>query len=1259
MKRYLLLLISCVMTSICVMAAPNIGGNGTVYLTGFQPGDLAKVLNGETVDGLTGSVEDLKSATKIYFGDDQGSLTLNDDDLDALTACTSATQLDMGKALLAEGTDITKLASSAEYIELPFGTYTKEELEGLKTNNSSLKFAAALSNKTNAKDYVGYSYQAGNLKNFKDQGLMSTTDISHSETNVTLYGTLNSTDLSNLNNVLNVHQKVTDISDATLEGALTDVNNVMDASQFLIIPNTKSGTWNEEWTDYSLSSTDGYPHFGFFTDADKKQLYAHTGDNENGKDMANLANFVDETMTLTVLPDLNTDGTFKDYLNGSNNATAAANYLEGIGALTLGCVDLSWFNMSGIKTNNKYDYSKLVKVSHLVIPHNNNADDMADTDKFIYPDNIKTVADYSSKTDKAGQQVYIDGQLYQFGDEESATAVLVRTAGSLEEAHNLWNPRMTNADTYIAAGTLSNDDVTALNSADIKSTTVDLHHATVTGIENYANSNVEYLALPDGQGGTINATSATQCAYSNCASLKCVAGFNPDENKLYTFSTEVGCIKKMTDIIRPKTSSRYDANSCTGLAHVVMSGTLNHDDINTTVSNDNSTNYGMGNAEIETSDLTWAVFPNQDDMCFNTAGGYEKMTHIDLPITSQTKLPTSCFDNCQKLNDLCIPGTYEEIGQYAFRNCAALTHVYTTGVDEDATSFTSDMGANTVTLPPSLKIIRSFAFSNVKRFTDVYVTTPNDSPAPECEQDAFDAGTYWGNNTVFGGRGWDRVRVYDDNGNIKLALAYLHWPESDGERNKVYTDVTRAYSIPANEGVTDINGDLIYFPSQAEMIRSFLQGEYGYTWESWGTARNNYYSQAEGFNYYDIINPFYGTGASQAEVDAKSDANYTFDKKYAGWHQFVLSANYSYIPRIDMSNYKENDWYTICMPYDLTKEELLTLFGAQYEDGKETKVDGEVLTEGQKKYPKVVTLTGAKRDKVNSTIYLHLSKDLLGNNVQWNFDEFYSRSNNPYKYTSNSPVIARNHTEEQQYIAQTDDDPVVIKAGYPYLIKPYLSEKDLADANAGNRAVPFSKDASLRPFMLYKVTATNGTIDEQGEVVDLDDNAYTGTFADTGNGDGNENLFSYFFVGTFERVEGGIPTYAYYLGKAKSGGKHKFFRHTASTAKNWSKYSCIILPNPGKLYWDTNDSYTPKFPIAAQDDSFKDGTGSAKATSYEMYFDESEVTGIREIENGSAAYYETIGNGKVYNVNGQYVGTSLEGLAKGMYIVNGKKYIVK
>lgn len=49
--------------------------------------------------------------------------------------------------------------------------------------------------------------------------------------------------------------------------------------------------------------------------------------------------------------------------------------------------------------------------------------------------------------------------------------------------------------------------------------------------------------------------------------------------------------------------------------------------------------------------------------------------------------------------------------------------------------------------------------------------------------------------------------------------------------------------------------------------------------------------------------------------------------------------------------------------------------------------------------------------------------------------------------------------------------------------------------------------------------------------------------------------------------------------------------------------------------------------------------------------------------NGGIKKIETIGqklvDTRVYNLNGQYVGTTFNGLSKGVYIVNGKKVVVK
>ena len=71
--------------------------------------------------------------------------------------------------------------------------------------------------------------------------------------------------------------------------------------------------------------------------------------------------------------------------------------------------------------------------------------------------------------------------------------------------------------------------------------------------------------------------------------------------------------------------------------------------------------------------------------------------------------------------------------------------------------------------------------------------------------------------------------------------------------------------------------------------------------------------------------------------------------------------------------------------------------------------------------------------------------------------------------------------------------------------------------------------------------------------------------------------------------------------------------------------------------------------------SYSDNTSDTKDMSLvSLAFTYDGTTGIDQVETTEKAL-----QGKVFNLNGQYVGTSAEGLAKGVYIVNGKKVIIK
>ncbi len=137
-----------------------------------------------------------------------------------------------------------------------------------------------------------------------------------------------------------------------------------------------------------------------------------------------------------------------------------------------------------------------------------------------------------------------------------------------------------------------------------------------------------------------------------------------------------------------------------------------------------------------------------------------------------------------------------------------------------------------------------------------------------------------------------------------------------------------------------------------------------------------------------------------------------------------------------------------------------------------------------------------------------------------------------------------------------------------------------------------------------------------------------------------------------------IPKNAYFLGRRRATDFPKYYREIADdstprTTGLWTQYTAIVMPNDAAVAG-----------IEAELDGKK-----ASANGFNMVIDENFTaemvtpTQIKQIvaeaeENGEKVEYMKV----VYNINGQVVregDTSLEGLPKGIYIVNGKKYFVR
>lgn len=82
-----------------------------------------------------------------------------------------------------------------------------------------------------------------------------------------------------------------------------------------------------------------------------------------------------------------------------------------------------------------------------------------------------------------------------------------------------------------------------------------------------------------------------------------------------------------------------------------------------------------------------------------------------------------------------------------------------------------------------------------------------------------------------------------------------------------------------------------------------------------------------------------------------------------------------------------------------------------------------------------------------------------------------------------------------------------------------------------------------------------------------------------------------------------------------------------------------------------NDTKDPNVTVSAG--------GQAQATKrivLRFDSDQSEATGIYTPETGKVEIFRDV---RIYSISGQYVGSSLDKLAKGIYVVNGKKIVIR
>ena len=423
--------------------------------------------------------------------------------------------------------------------------------------------------------------------------------------------------------------------------------------------------------------------------------------------------------------------------------------------------------------------------------------------------------------------------------------------------------------------------------------------------------------------------------------------------------------------------------------------------------------------------------------------------------------------------------------------------------------------------------------------------------------------------------------------------------------------------------------------------------------------------------------PFYTIRTTQVQEEAITKLN-----DYRGWHQFVLTA-YATNRKTPLepvrSFIKDCDWWTICVPYDLKYSDMVMFFGTEADKNN-----------GNAKIPYLSKLMYVIRDQKNGMITLMFSKNLM------EYKETMTATNHVHG-TINDTDASGKYTDVE--IAQ---DPVILHAGVPYLIKPNMTKNAdgeydrqfdiFADKKADlysrlNAAATLKGHEQMNLIYNGEYTVPAYVIGEGSEKT-VDEKKIT-------NRDGSEftyksgkikyfgeqrdykisDDFTYTFVGTYYNSV--MPQFCYFLGWDKTlnngqgGAAFWYNRVEEKDAWNWNNETAIICPN-----FNTEKAIDPATSLkdparwiltsgvagSKKDIECDDFRQAAGAKSYTMDFgatnafaddEEGVVTEINNVK--TTATEET----SVYSVNGIYMGNSVNGLAKGMYIVNGKKYVVK
>ena len=517
---------------------------------------------------------------------------------------------------------------------------------------------------------------------------------------------------------------------------------------------------------------------------------------------------------------------------------------------------------------------------------------------------------------------------------------------------------------------------------------------------------------------------------------------------------------------------------------------------------------------------------------------------------------------------------------------------------------------------------------------------------------AFPANTLNGNNGFDAGTGQaptvtnmmdDAKNGYANRENYKnngYYFAILHFPTGlTDEKRAKYTDITRVYKTNRVNGIfyyaqstgnpdsydtvgketetlkfgtctayTTVDygyedtylGSQYIWPSQQQWNRSYAVNSNGYNWDGVTKYRPTLSTEDK-----EVL-AYAGYKLATDEHPSTEDGYYTEDYlqmiAHMGTRQFVLTnadtkkdekPEEEPVYPISM---KGSNWWTICVPFNMTKTQVDKVFG-----------EGTHVC-------RFSSVSRTDDGKGNKSITLRFQNDVYA--TKW------TRDASSLAYTKNEGVIPGN-------------DDIVIYSHEAYMIYPTKSSED---ANGMYNIKDYKLETGSPLPTIIKANA-----DDKTEGADHTEYRFVGNYVTEVSTATATNADAGVAPADFKEVT--IPQYSYIYAKKKNDTAHKFWFFTG-TQMAWSPNKCVVqaTKRDGGLT-DYNNF-------------FGGNANSTKVTQMSLFGEETDggTTGINEEITIIAG--EGDNAQRVYNLNGQMIGGN-NAKPKGIYIKGGKKFMVK